>query len=406
MTGVITHGTAQWQPDSWRSAPTGMQPVWPDEHELPAIIDELHAAPDLVTAGEIDALARGIAQAAAGDALVIHAGECAERFSAVSAADVAARVAQLRELGDELTGKRSPAVVIGRIAGQYAKPRSTTTRLLVRGFSVTEIASYRGDIVNDVAPDRLSRTPDPRRLLRAYHHAAATMSLLRADAVGRAGSRTSVFTSHEALLLQYEEALTRERGGSWLNTGTHLPWVGYRTADPAGGHVRYLSGIGNPVAVKVSAGTSPSTLAEVCARLDPDRRPGRLLLIGRFGADRVAEVLPALADVVRNAGHVPAWVCDPMHGNTFTGPQGRKTRRVADLLREITGFVGALTKMGVPAAGLHLEVTTEPVTECVGGPGGPDAAGLARRYTTTCDPRLNPRQAKFVVAETRRLLLR
>lgn len=295
-------------------------------------------------------------------------------------------------------------VVIGRIAGQYAKPRSAASRLLVRGSGVTEIASYRGDIVNDVSPDPLSRTPDPRRLLRAYHHAAATMSLLRAHAVGHSGVSTGVFTSHEALLLQYEEPLTRLRDGTWLNTGTHLPWVGWRTAEPSGGHIEYLSGIGNPLAVKVSAGTSPATLADICRRLDPDRRPGRLLLIGRFGADRVAEALPALADAVRGAGHRAAWMCDPMHGNTFTGPHGRKTRHVEALLREVAGFVRVLTSMDIPVSGLHLEVATEAVTECVGGPGGPDLEGLSRRYTTTCDPRLNPRQASFVVAETHRLL--
>jgi 3-deoxy-7-phosphoheptulonate synthase len=405
MTLTVAGPDLQWWPSSWRSRLTACQPSWPDGGDLAAVVRELGHLPDLVDDAEVGVLRCRLAQAAVGQALVVQAGECAERFSAVSACDVAARVALLHDLAYALTGDQVPAVVIGRIGGQYAKSRSAPARLVVRSDGVTEVGSYQGDSINGVSPDPVSRTPDPRRLLRAYHYAAATMSLLRAQAVADPIVGTGVFTSHEALILDYEEALTRVRAGSWLNTGTHLPWSGYRTRAPCGGHIHYLSGIANPVAVKVGPDVTPAELADVCGRLDPFRLPGRVTLIGRFGAGKVAGVLPALAAAVRDSGHRPVWLCDPMHGNTFAAPDGRKTRRVDDLIAEASEFVAALRAVKVPPAGLHLEVSADDVTECVGGPAGPSLAGLSRRYLTSCDPRLNPDQARFVTGQAGRLML-
>ncbi|GGV55423.1 phospho-2-dehydro-3-deoxyheptonate aldolase [Streptomyces spectabilis] len=392
-----------WAPDSWQSAPTAYQPRWPDPVLSAKILGSLRKLPALLPDEEADGLRELLGEVAHGMRLVLHAGECAERFEAVSLTDVRARLALLGGLADTLNADRQlSAVVIGRIAGQFAKPRSAPTRLIVGSQQLTEVASYMGDMVNGPAPDVISRRLDPLRLAEAYHCAAATLSLMRALSVPTARPplpSTGIFTSHEALILGYEQVLSRrhQRTGEWYNCGAHLLWCGYRTCAAGGGHIEYLSGIGNPVGLKVGPGLSPQALRDICDRLDPFRIPGRLVLISRMGRKDIASRLEGLISAVRTGGHPSVWLCDPMHGNTFTLPDGRKSRHVDDLLEEIASFAAATADQGVAAGGLHLEVSADDVTECVGGPCGPSVRGLSRRYLASCDPRLNPEQARFVV---------
>jgi 3-deoxy-7-phosphoheptulonate synthase len=390
----------------WRQRPAAQQPHWPDPVLLAEVTARLAAAPAPVRPGEIRSLGRALAAVAGGRAFVVQAGDCAETLDGPTLDAVAAAVrvvqAAARRIAEALG---LPVVSIGRIAGQYAKPRSLATEWV----SGEELPSFRGHLVN--SPERLlaTRMPDPLRLLRGHQHARAVVELLRrlaSTGLPMPGwdAGLALWTSHEALVLDYEEPFRRPdpATGAALLTSTHLPWIGVRTGDPEGAHVALLAGVSNPVGYKVGPGLTPETLVAVCRRLDPDRRPGRLVLIGRFGAGLVAERLPGLVAAVRAAGHPAVWLCDPMHGNTVTTSDGRKTRHLSVILAELTGFFAAVREAGGWPGGVHLETTAEQVTECLSS----GEADLSRRYTTACDPRLNPQQTDEVAGHVAGLCVR
>jgi 3-deoxy-7-phosphoheptulonate synthase len=430
-----------WSPSSWRERPAAQQPDWPDPHALDQALKTLSSLPPLVFAGEARSLQRALAQVAAGQAFVLQAGDCAESFSEFSADGIRDKLKVILQMAVVLTyGAGVPVIKIGRIAGQFAKPRSSPVEVV----DGRELPSFKGHAVNDDAPTEEARVPDPSRLLAAYHQSASTLNLLRAFTKGgfadlsqvhmwnqqfvadspggqhyealaseidRAlrfmaacgidlGAEVSLhevdfWTSHDALLLGYEEALTRRDSltGDWYDCSTHLPWIGERTRQVEGAHVELLRGVSNPLGVKVGPAASVSEVVELCSLLDPSRTPGRLMLITRFGAGKVAEHLPPLLSAVRAAGHPVVWVCDPMHGNTFEGPGGRKTRRFGDVLSEIKEWFSVCRSLGVWPGGVHLELTGGDVTECLGGSEEVREDHLSLRYTTTCDPRLNARQS-------------
>jgi 3-deoxy-7-phosphoheptulonate synthase len=399
---VAARVTEPWTPSAWRGLPIRQQPDWPDPALVRAVGWELAGRPGLVRTAEAFALRRALRRVARGQGFVIQAGDCAETFAGPEFAEVAGRVGLLhrstRRLADAL---RVPVVPIGQIAGQYGKPRSSA----VERFGTATIPSFRGVIVNDPEPVLERRIPDPMRMLRAYEHSAEIFAMLRelaATGAAMSGFRGSsvpaVWTSHEALLLDYEEPFARHdpESDTWVLTTTHLPWIGARTADPGGAHVRFLAGVVNPIGCKVGPSCTPELLTELCDRLDPDRAPGRLVLVARFGAAEVGRRLPALVRTVAGQGHSPVWLCDPMHGNTIS-VAGRKVRRVDDIIAELTAFVAAMRAAGGWPGGVHLETTPADVTECLGGLAGVTEAELPLRYTTVCDPRLNGSQTDEVV---------
>ena len=440
-----------WSPSSWRDRPAAQQPDWNDSSELKAVVDELSARPPLVTAWEVERLRKMLAEAAKGRRFLLQGGDCAELFGECVPDVIANRLKVLLQMSLVLIyGMRMPVVRVGRFAGQYAKPRSAAFER--RGG--TELHSYRGDIVNGPEFDREERTPDPKRLLDAYFHAAATMNYIRAlgdggfadlhhpelwdlefvrhdslrseyqeivdsimeaihfmEAVStgpmRDMERVSFFSSHEALLLPWEEALTRDsriHDGVW-NLSTHFPWIGMRTADPGGAHVEYVRGISNPIGLKVGPDLAPSDLVDLVRRLDPDNVPGRLTLITRLGAGHIERLLPPLIEAVRASGHRVLWSCDPMHGNTETLDSGLKTRRFDSILGELESAFDIHEASGSVLGGVHLELTGENVTECTGGAGGLAEDDLARAYRTQVDPRLNGEQAlemAFAIVRKRR----
>jgi 3-deoxy-7-phosphoheptulonate synthase len=406
--------------------------------------------PPLVFAGEARALRKALAEVAAGRAFLLQAGDCAESFYDFTADSIRDKLKVILQMAVVLTyGTGRPVVKVGRMAGQFAKPRSAAHEV-VDGVS---IPAFRGHIVNDDAPTPEARRPDPARLIAAYHQSASTLNLVRAFTKGgfadlsqvhmwnqefvassREGQRyeaiageidralrfmaacgidlvaeeglhqVDFYTSHEALILEYEEALTRRDSltGGWYDTSAHLLWVGERTRQPGGAHVQFLSGVGNPVAVKLGPDADPEEVVAVCDILDPGREPGRLTLISRMGADKVELSLPPLQLAVNASGHLVVWACDPMHGNTFISDGGRKTRRFDDVLSEISGFFAACQATGSWPGGVHVELTGDSVTECLGGAEEIFEDDLELRYTTTCDPRLNARQSldlAFRVAE-------
>ncbi len=438
-----------WSPQSWRRRRAAQQPPWPDEAELERVLKTLGALPPLVFAGEARRLTTQLAEVAAGRAFLLQAGDCSESFAEFTADNIRDKLKVILQMAVILTYAAGvPVVKVGRIAGQYAKPRSTPTERV----GDVELPVFRGHMVNDDAPDAEARRPDPERLVAAYQQAAATLNLIRAFTMGGFADLSQVhawnqqfvaaseegrryeqiageidralrfmaacgidlaaeatlhqvpfFTSHEALILGYEEALTRQDSltGDWYDCSAHMLWVGERTRQPAGAHVEFLSGIGNPVGMKVGPGIDPDELLQLCDRLDPERVPGRLTLISRMGADRIGEALPPLLEAVRRSGHPVLWACDPMHANTFTS-KGRKTRRFDDILAELRGFFDAHRAVGTWPGGVHVELTGDDVTECLGGFGDILEDQLHLRYTTTCDPRLNARQSidlAFRVAE-------
>jgi 3-deoxy-7-phosphoheptulonate synthase len=387
---------------------------------------------------------------AEGKAFLLLAGDCAESFDALSADAIRDKLKVILQMAVVLTyGTGVPTVKVGRIAGQFAKPRTVPTETRGR----VDLPSFRGDMVNDFAFDAAARRPDPQRLVRSYHQAAATLNLLRAFTKGgfadlsrvhqwnleyvassREGRRyeavaqeieralrfmaacgidldaetqlhqVDFFTAHEALVLEYEETLTRRDSltGGWYDCSTHLPWVGERTRQPGGAHVEFLSGVENPVGVKLGPDADPQDVLALCERLNPARRPGRLVLFSRVGADRVEDKLPPLLRAVRMSGHPVVWACDPMHGNTFVHENGYKTRRFEDVMRELRGFFAACEAADVWPGGVHVELTGDNVTECLGGTEEVLADHLEQRYETMCDPRLNARQSldlAFQVAE-------
>ncbi|GAA3904801.1 phenazine biosynthesis protein PhzC [Streptomyces lacrimifluminis] len=381
-------------PDAWLAAPAHQQPQWSDPLRATAVRAELARLPGLVTWEETEVLRMLLAQAAAGEYQVIQAGDCAEDPAECTPSAVARKVGVLDALAGIMkvnTGR--PVIRIGRIAGQFAKPRSSPTEQV----DGVELPVFRGPLVNDPAPDAEARQARAERMLECYAAAQRATAFLR----GRTGgwnppTGAPVWTSHEALLLDYElPFLRRTPTGQTMLTSTHLPWIGERTRQPDAAHARMLAQVTNPLACKVGPSTDPDALLRLCALLDPDREPGRLTLIARMGAAGVASKLPRLVTAVREAGHPAAWLCDPMHGNTVTAPSGHKTRLVPVLIEEVVGFQAAVAGAGGVAAGLHLETTPDPVTECAWGADG--VAGVAEHYTSLCDPRLNPQQA-FTVA--------
>lgn len=433
---------AAWTPDSWRTRPAAQQPDWPDPAALQRVEDTLALQPPLVLPDEIMALRRELAGVAAGEGFLLQAGDCAERFGSCTEDSLRSKLRVILQVAILLTyGSGLPVVKVGRIAGQFGKPRSRPTETV----DGVELPAFRGDIVNAPEFTEQARRPDAERLLRAYHHSSAALNILRALSQGGyadlaqvhawnqefvrhspAGRRyekaadditaalrfmtscgvdtrslaavrqTQLYTSHEALLPAYEQALTRydaQRRG-WFDTSAHMVWIGDRTRAADGAHVELLAGIGNPVGVKVGPGTTPAELRELCEWLDPDRSLGRLVLISRLGADKAADLLPPLLRAVRGGGHTPVWACDPMHGNTFVSESGYKTRRLSDITAEVSAFFAVHREEDQHPGGIHLELTGDDVTECLGGDLDEILDGhLGTRYETACDPRLNAKQS-------------
>jgi len=441
---------APHDPGSWRGLPAAQQPDWPDPRRLQEVTGELAALPPLVFAGECDVLRERLAAVARGEAFVLQGGDCAETFAGATADAVRAKLQTLLQMAVVLTyGASVPVVKIGRMAGQFAKPRSRPTETR----DGVGLPAYRGDAVNGFEFTAQARTPDPARLLRAYHCSAVTLNLCRAFATGGyadlhqvhtwnqdfvmqspAGQRyerlageidralafmracgvdpeelraVEFYSSHEALLLDYEQALTRRepRSGLLYDTSAHFVWVGERTRAADGAHVEFASSIRNPVGVKIGPDADPADVLGLLARLNPDREPGRVTLITRMGASRIRAALPPLISAIAAEGIVVPWVCDPMHGNTFEAPSGHKTRRLRDVVDEVLGFFEVHRSLGTHPGGIHIEFTGDNVTECVGGSHEIAADDLHQRYETACDPRLNRSQAldlAFTVAESYR----
>ncbi|WP_200261987.1 3-deoxy-7-phosphoheptulonate synthase [Streptomyces sp. HSG2] len=381
-------------PTSVRARPAPQQPRWDDVEQVRRVRAELASRPALVRASDVRDLRSHLARVAAGEALVVQAGDCAEDPDDSGPQTVARKAAVLDLLAGTLrlaTGK--PVIRVGRIAGQFGKPRSNDTEL-VDGVT---LPVYRGHMVNDPEPSVEGRRPDPLRLLTGYMAADDIMRHLgwrRPDP--RAAIDATVWTSHEALLLDYETPLVRQESDGPLLSSTHWPWIGERTRRVDGAHVALLAETVNPVGCKVGPKTTPAQLLALCARLDPRREPGRLTLIARMGADTVAAALPALVRAVRDAGHPVVWLTDPMHGNTVTTRQGLKTRFVETIEREVIAFRAAVADNGGIPGGLHLETTPDVVTECAPSEAAADSVGDV--YATLCDPRLNPAQALSVVS--------
>ncbi|KOV58496.1 3-deoxy-7-phosphoheptulonate synthase [Streptomyces sp. MMG1121] len=372
------------------------QPAWSDRRQLARVGEELAARPSLVRADDTAALRSLLGRVASGEALVVQAGDCAEDPGECTREHIARKAALLDLLAGTLgliTG--NPVVRAGRIAGQFAKPRSRPTEVV----DGVELPAFRGHMVNAPEPDRESRRPDPLRILTGYMAAGDIVEHLGWHAPGRAPGtvRPAVWTSHEALLLDYEIPMLRtDEAGRLFLGSTHWPWIGERTRQVDGAHVTLLAEVSNPVACKVGPTMEPGELLALCERLDPWRDPGRLTLIARMGADAVTGRLPRLVEAVRGAGHPAVWLTDPMHGNTVTAPSGHKTRLVRTVSLEVSRFVAAVRAGGGVAGGLHLETTPDDVTECAFTEAGLDF--VAERYTSHCDPRLNPSQAVSVVS--------
>ncbi|MFE1442257.1 3-deoxy-7-phosphoheptulonate synthase [Streptomyces sp. NPDC058739] len=379
----------------WRALPARQQPDWEDLDLLAEVTFDLADRPGLVGAGEVAELRGLLAEVAAGRCHVVQAGDCAEDPAECAPGHITRKVALLEALAGVMSmNTLLPTLRVGRMAGQFAKPRSRPTEVV----DGVELPVYRGHMVNSPEPDAGLRRPDPRRLLSGYEAAGRAMATLRGRPAERpAAFAAPVWTSHEALLLDYEAPLIRtdESGRRYL-ASTHWPWIGYRTNQLDGAHVALLASVANPVATKVGPGMRPDELLALCERLDPAREPGRLTLIARMGADAVTEDLPALAAAVRAAGHPVIWLSDPMHGNTVSGPGGRKTRLVESVVREVRGFQQVIGEAGAVVGGLHLETTPDDVSECVHDERS--MGSLGERYTTFCDPRLNPAQALEVAA--------
>ncbi|MFF2412453.1 3-deoxy-7-phosphoheptulonate synthase [Streptomyces sp. NPDC058092] len=372
------------------------QPKWSDLSQLGRVGRALAARPALVQPDDVATMRTLLGKVAFGEAVVVQAGDCAEDPRECTARHVARKTAVLDLLAGALglvTGK--PVLRAGRIAGQFAKPRSRSTEVVGK----VTLPSFRGHMVNGPEPDGESRRADPLRILTGYMAANDVMEHLgwRERAVGRDVLEPVVWTSHEALLLDYEIPMLRtDESGRLFLGSAHWPWIGERTRQVDGAHVALLAQVSNPVACKVGPGMEPAELLALCERLDPWRDPGRLTLIARMGADTVAERLPRLVEAVRGAGHAVVWLCDPMHGNTVTTPDGHKTRLVETVSLEVARFVAAVRAAGGVPGGLHLETTPDDVTECAAADA--DLAAVGERYTSFCDPRLTPWQAVSVIS--------
>ena len=441
-----------WQPESWRSRDILQVPEYGDADALAHVEETLRKQPPLVFAGEARALRAQLAKVAEGQAFLLQGGDCAESFAEFHADNIRDTFKVLLQMAIVLTyGAACPVVKVGRMAGQFAKPRSSTTEEI---GGVT-LPSYRGDIINDMAFSPESREPDPERMLRAYNQAAATLNLLRAFAQGgyadlhhvhrwnmdfvagnAAGERyremadriaealsfmeacginsgnapavqqTSFYTSHEALLLGYEQSMTRvdSTTGDWYDTSGHMLWIGERTRQLDGAHVEFLRGVGNPVGVKVGPAITTKELLALIDVLNPDDVPGRLTLISRMGAGAVREKLPPLVRAVSAEGRRVIWSCDPMHGNTVKSSVGYKTRDFQSILDEVRGFFDVHLAEGTHAGGIHVEMTGQDVTECIGGGQRISEQDLSDRYHTHCDPRLNASQSLELAFLTAQML--
>jgi 3-deoxy-7-phosphoheptulonate synthase len=429
----------EWSPESWQRLTAAQQPTYPDADHLRRVVEQMSALPPLVTSWEIEQLKADLGRAARGEAFLLQGGDCAESFDDCRSETIAAKLKILMQMSLILVhGTRKPVIRVGRIAGQYAKPRSTDSE--TRGD--TTLPAYRGDSVNRDAFTAEDRTPDPNLMLRAYERAGLTLNFIRAladggfadlhhpeywdisfahdtvnhleyakivDAIRESISfitavtgidsailkRIDFFTSHEALALLYEQAQTRKvpRRDGWYDLSTHFPWIGMRTAQLDGAHVEYCRGIKNPLGIKIGPAMTPEWLEGLLEVLDPTHEPGRITLIARMGAGKVEAKLPQLIETVRKAGRTLLWVCDPMHGNTETTPSGYKTRRFENILAELEQTFAVHSALGSRLGGVHFELTGDDVTECMGGARGLTEADLERAYRTRVDPRLNYEQA-------------
>lgn len=439
---------ANWTPDSWRSKPASQQPKYEDPAELDHVLAHLSRLPPLVTSWEVVKLRERLATAQAGQAWVLQGGDCAESFSDCEAEAIASKLKLLLQMSLVLIfGSRQPVIRIGRIAGQYAKPRSSDTETK----NNLTLPSYRGDLINHSEFTPEARRNDPQQLLRGYERAALTLNFIRAlseggfadlhhpenwkltfvsqrtehqryrdlcNSIGHALEffdailsqpvpdlqRVDFYTSHEALHLNYEHALTRKsvRDGLWYNMGTHLPWIGERTRSLDQAHIELLRGIENPIGVKVGPTATPEQVIELVKILNPENQPGRITLIHRIGSAKVDQLLPSLVEGVLKSRLNVLWICDPMHGNTVSAQTGHKTRRFDDVLAELRSAFAVHRSVGSRLGGVHLELTGENVTECVGGASGLSESDLHTAYNTTCDPRLNYEQSleiAFAIAD-------
>jgi 3-deoxy-7-phosphoheptulonate synthase len=428
-----------WTPDSWQRFISLQQPDWPDRDHLAEVEKKLEVKAPLIFAGEARSLMESLGEAARGEAFVIQAGDCAETFQEFSPDRVKNLLKVILQMAVVLTWSSGvPTVKIGRIAGQFAKPRSSATETVTG----VELASYRGDIINSADPSPEARKPDPENLLRAYDQSASTMNLLRAFASGgfadlaavhqwnrefvasssegqryesiasgidaalrfmracridaRQLHEVELYSSHEALLLPYEQALTRQdstANDSWYDCSAHMLWIGNRTKQLDQAHIEFIRGVGNPLGCKIDSHTTLEHALGLCERLNPDNVDGRLTFISRMGKDDVGKHLPTLIEGIRDAGHSVLWICDPMHGNIIRSEGGLKTRRMEDILSELAAYFEVHKQLGTWPGGIMLELTGENVTECLGGPDSIVDDELPMRYLTACDPRLNARQS-------------
>ncbi len=447
-------GSREWTPDSWQGKSAAQQPIWPDPAELERVQKYLSGVPPLVFAGEARSLTRALALASQGKAFVLQAGDCAESFSDFSADSIRDKLKVILQMAVVLTYSSGvPVVKVGRIAGQFAKPRSLPTEEV----DGTTIEAFRGFIVNDEAPTAKARQPDPARMITAYNQSASTLNLLRAFTKGGFADLSQVhtwnqlfvasskegrryesiadeidralrfmracgidpateeslhvvdfYTSHEALILPYEESLTRKDSltDKYYDCSAHMLWCGERTRQPDGAHLEFLSGINNPVGLKIGPTISADELIDLCKILDPDRVPGRLTLISRMGANKIKDKLPELVRATQHHHPEALWVCDPMHGNTFLADNGRKTRHFDDIIAEVDSFFSIHRKLGSWPGGIHVELTGVDVTECLGGTEEILQDHLDLRYETACDPRLNAKQSLDLAFEVASLLRR
>ncbi|MBV6415719.1 MAG: Phospho-2-dehydro-3-deoxyheptonate aldolase [Steroidobacteraceae bacterium] len=446
-----TTDLTSWHPASWQSRPAQQQPRYPDSAALERVVAELSRLPPVVVSWEVEALREQLAAAQRGEAFLLQGGDCAETFAGCESDKIAKQLKILLQMSLVLLhGLKKPVIRVGRMAGQYAKPRSADTETR----NGATLPSYRGDLVNLPEFTAEARTPDPELLLRGYERAALTLNFVRALVAGgfadlhhpeywdlgfvhhspqkeayqriansiadsldflegisgrrvHEAIRATFFASHEGLLLHYEQAQTRfiPRQSRWYDLSTHMPWIGMRTAQLDGAHVEYFRGIANPVGVKVGAAMDNEWLQGLVATLNPQNVPGRLTLIHRLGVREIESALPRMINAVRETGHSVLWVCDPMHGNTETSTGGLKTRRFENILREIELAFRIHHDMGSVLGGVHIELTGEDVTECTGGARGLSDADLQRAYLSTVDPRLNYEQAlelALLIAERRR----
>jgi len=445
----MTDATKDWNKSSWLNYPALQQPNWPDLDEHRAVLTSISQLPPLVFAGEIRRLKDKLAKAAAGEAFLLQGGDCSEDFQHCTAPRIRESLKVILQMAIILTyagGK--PVIKVGRIAGQYAKPRSSDTE----NVNGVEIPSYRGDMVNSPEPDLEARQPDPQRLQKGYFLAASTMNIMRAFTRGGYAAlhrvdawnqefvkntpmgqsyeklakqlndainfmqvigldtdtpqfnQAEFFTSHEALLLGYEEALTRQDSttGGWYDCSAHMLWIGDRTRQLDGAHIEFFRGVLNPIGMKVGPNHDINEIKKIIEKLNPANEAGRMTLITRFGADKIGDYLPHLAREMKKEGFQVVWSCDPMHGNTYTAETGHKTRNFDNILREIRSFFEIHWAEGTAPGGVHFELTGENVTECTGGGRDIKDGDLELNYQTNCDPRLNAEQSlelAFQIAE-------